>query len=147
MGKCRSSQLKSCRFPTTPQMPVSSTAQHWTDNSADKYLWINWNSKLVMSEVQKRIILCSEKDSILRRKLCLLNLPKESIFMWIFSFLIKMIKSPYDRRGLEAFQRDTIPYGLEIRDGRENILPSAVWKQTDLGLNASSVTSQPSDPG
>lgn len=56
-------------------------------------------------------------------------------------------KSPYDRRGLEAFQRDTIPYGLEIRDGRENILPSAVWKQTDLGLNASSVTSHPSDPG
>ena len=47
-----------------------------------------------------------------------LNLSKERVF----SFLIKMTKSCYERRGLEAFQRDTIPYGLEKGERREKLL-------------------------
>ena len=47
-----------------------------------------------------------------------LNLSKERVF----SFLIKMTKSCYERRGLEAFQRDTVPYGLEKGDRREKLL-------------------------
>lgn len=50
-------------------------------------------------------------------------------------------------RGLEAFQRDAIPYGLEKGDRRENLLLRTVWKQTDLRLNASSLTFHLSDLG